>query len=275
MSARPTDTNSSWPLKGIRPIDRELLRSQVRESQPVKNFMIENFLDEDFAEEVHACFPSFEETKQLGGVSFTNVNEQNKYHLTDSSLFQQPLLNLDEMIRSQYFCDLMSYAFDIPDLMGDAELNGGGIHQTGPGGRLDVHVDFNYIEERHLYRRMNILLYFNKDWRDDWGGNIELWDSEVKNCVHSFPPSFNRCVVFETNEISFHGVTPVKCPASVVRQSFAGYYYTNEPPEWWKGESHSTLFKARPNEKLKGAILMPASKMFTKLRRLKSRLRHR
>jgi Rps23 Pro-64 3,4-dihydroxylase Tpa1-like proline 4-hydroxylase len=247
----------------------------VDDSQPVKNFMIENFLDDDFANEVHASFPSFSETKQLGGVSFTNVNEQNKYHLTDSKLFKQPLLKLDEMIRSPYFCDLMSHAFGIPHLVGDAKLHGGGIHQTGPGGRLDVHVDFNYIEDQDLYRRMNILIYFNKDWHDDWGGNIELWDSKVKNCIHSFPPSFNRCVVFETNEISFHGVTAVKCPDSVARQSFAGYYYTADPPDWWKGEAHSTVFKARPDEKLKGSILMPASKMVRQLRQLKSKLRRK
>ena len=273
MSTNSTVSDPPWPLKGIRPIDRDSLRAQVHDSQPVKNFMIENFLGDEFADEIHASLPSFEETKQLGAISFTNVNEQNKYQLTDPKLFKSPLLRLDEMIRSPYFCDLMSYAFDIPHLVGDAELRGGGIHQTGPGGRLDVHVDFNYIEDRNLYRRMNSLIYFNKDWQADWGGNIELWDSKVKNCIHSFSPSFNRCVVFETNEVSFHGVTAVQCPESVARQSFAGYYYTAEPPDWWKGEAHSTVFKARPNEKMKRAILMPASKIFKQLRRLKRKLR--
>ena len=85
MSTNSTVSDPPWPLKGIRPIDRDSLRAQVHDSQPVKNFMIENFLGDEFADEIHASLPSFEETKQLGAISFTNVNEQNKYQLTDPS----------------------------------------------------------------------------------------------------------------------------------------------------------------------------------------------
>ena len=108
-----------------------------------------------------------------------------------------------------------------------------------------------------LHRRLNILIYFNKDWKPDWGGNIELWDADVKKCHHSFSPVFNRCVVFETNEISYHGVTAVKCPEGMSRKSFAAYYYTKEAPKHWTGVSHSTIFKARPDEVLKGNVMMP------------------
>ncbi|MAI81153.1 MAG: hypothetical protein CL917_19585 [Deltaproteobacteria bacterium] len=275
MSVHLTADAASWPLKGIQAIDRVALREQVSQSQPVKNFMIENFLDHDFAEQVHAELPSFEEAKQMGGITFTNVNEQNKYQLTNSKLFKPAVRKLDELIRSPYFCELLSEAFDIPNLVGDASLQGGGIHQTGPRGHLDVHVDFNYMDGQDLYRRMNILIYLNKDWQQEWGGNIELWDAKVKNCIHSFLPSFNRCVVFETNEVSYHGVTAVTCPETEARRSFAGYYYTNEAPDWWDGKVHSTVFKARPNEKIKGAVLMPAEKIATKLRKIKGRLRGR
>jgi hypothetical protein len=122
-------------------------------------------------------------------------------------------------------------------------------------------VDFNYIKERELHRRINILVYFNKDWKKEWGGNIELWDTDVKVCHHSFMPIFNRCVVFETSDISYHGVSAVKCPEGVSRKSFAGYYYTKEAPAHWDGEAHSTIFRARPDEKLKGSVLMPAEKL--------------
>jgi len=256
-------------LNGIKPIDPDALKNQVCSAEPVKNFTIENFLDENFANEVHDCFPSFEEAKGLGSQTASTVNEQNKYQVTDSTVFKPPLLRLHEMLASDYFCNLLSHAFDIPKIIPDAELSGGGIHQTGPRGHLDVHVDFNYIKERKMFRRMNILVYFNKNWEKDWGGNIELWDADVKNCIHSFSPSFNRCVVFETNEISYHGVTAVKCPEGNARKSFAAYYYTLEEPEWWDGTAHSTRFKARPNEKLKGSVLMP----FEKVRRIGRKIR--
>src|SRR4029079_552184 len=114
--------------------------------------------------------------------------------------------------------------------------------------------------QRDLHRRLNILLYFNKNWREEWGGNIEVWDQDVKTCVHSFSPIFNRCVVFETNEISFHGVSAVRCPEGLSRKSFAAYYYTKEAPAHWTGKYHDTIFKARPDEKLKGRVLMPLEK---------------
>jgi Rps23 Pro-64 3,4-dihydroxylase Tpa1-like proline 4-hydroxylase len=75
-------------------------------------------------------------------------------------------------------------------------LDGGGLHQTGPRGRLDVHVDFNYIAARRLHSRLNILIYFNDGWLPEWGGQLKLWNSEVSECVHSIDPIFNRYVIF-------------------------------------------------------------------------------
>ncbi len=133
-------------------------------------------------------------------------------------------------------------------------------------GHLDVHVDFNYLEERQLHRRLNILIYFNKDWDPEWGGNIELWDKDVKVCHQSFSPIFNRCVVFATSEHSYHGVTAVRCPEDRTRRSFAAYYYTKEAPPHWDGAVHSTNFKARPDEVLKGHVLMPLERAGQRLR---------
>ena len=67
-------------------------------------------------------------------------------------------------------------------------------------------------------------------------------------------PLINRCVVFETSDISFHGVEPVTCPPDVARKSFAGYYYTEDPPPNWDGKMHSTVFKPRPDEQLRDLV---------------------
>jgi hypothetical protein len=131
---------------------------------------------------------------------------------------------------------------------------------TGPGGRLDVHVDFNYMKNRKLHRRVNLLLYLNSSWDDAWGGQLQLWDRNVEHCEAEIHPLFNRCVIFETSEISYHGVVPVSPRAPFPRKSFATYYYTREGPAGWNGVSHSTIFRARPDEKLKARVLMPAEK---------------
>jgi hypothetical protein len=245
--------------KIINPIDRDALRDRVRASTPVPNFCIDGFLDEAFAERVLAAYPSFEEASKLGR-SFSAVNEQKKIQITDSGLFAEPVAELHRALAAPEFTEMLSHVFDIPNLLADPQLDGGGMHQTGARGHLDVHIDFNFIEDRQLHRRLNILVYFNKDWRPEWGGEIELWDPEVKNRVHAYQPLFNRCVVFETNEVSYHGVTAVKCPPDRSRKSFAAYYYTKEAPAHYTGENHSTIFKARPDEVFKGSVLMPLEK---------------
>jgi 2OG-Fe(II) oxygenase superfamily len=262
----------------INPIDRDWLRSQVRQSKPVPNFKIDNFLDEEFADRVLEAFPSYDEALKVGR-SFAAVNEHKKVQVTDVALFAEPVAQLNAALAAQEFLDTLSYVFDIPNLIADDHLIGGGIHQTGPRGFLDVHIDFNYIEERLLHRRLNILIYFNRNWKKEWGGNIELWDENVKVCHHSFSPIFNRCVVFATNEISYHGVTAVKCPTDRTRKSFAAYYYTREAPIGWAGENHTTIFKARPNEVMKGRVLMPLESakrnMVEAFRGLKKKLKRR
>lgn len=240
----------------IRPIDREALRARVRQATPFPNFCIDQFLEPEFAEQVAAAFPSFEEANRLGR-SFSAVNERGKVQMTDASQFAEPIQALNEALASPEFLELLGDVFEIPNLLPDDQLTGGGLHQTGPRGHLDVHVDFNYIEDRELHRRLNILIYFNKDWADSWGGHVELWDRDVRVCHHSFAPIFNRCVVFATSPISYHGVTAVRCPEGQSRKSFAAYYYTREAPEGWDGRVHSTLFRARPNEHIKGKVLMP------------------
>jgi 2OG-Fe(II) oxygenase superfamily len=249
----------------INPIDKEALRERVRTAAPVPNFCIDNFLEESFADTVLAAYPTYAEATKVGR-SFTAVNEKGKVQVTDSSTFAEPIAELNRTLASPEFLDVLSYVFDMPNLLADPELVGGGIHQTGSRGHLDVHVDFNFIAERELHRRLNILIYFNKGWKPEYGGNIELWDEDVKVCHHSFSPIFNRCVVFETNEISFHGVTAVKCPEGQARKSFAAYYYTKEAPAHWKGVAHSTIFKARPDEVIKGNVMMPLEKAGHKLR---------
>jgi Rps23 Pro-64 3,4-dihydroxylase Tpa1-like proline 4-hydroxylase len=156
---------------------------------------------------------------------------------------------------------MMSDLIGIPNLIYDPNLIGGGIHETNSGGHVDVHLDFNYIKEKNLHRRLNILIYFNKDWQEEYGGYLDIWDRDIKKCYGAFSPIFNRICGFATSEISFHGVTPLTCPPNVMRRSFACYYYTKKAPAGWDGEYHSTVFKARPNEWIKGTVLMPTEEI--------------
>ncbi|WP_417585030.1 2OG-Fe(II) oxygenase [Nitrincola sp.] len=252
------------------------LKEKMDKAEPYPYFCIDNFLNENFAEEVYQSFPRYEDSLKVGR-EFTAVNEKKKVQVTNYELFPEPIKKLSDLLASEELLQHLSYIFDIKDLIADPNLAGGGIHQTDRGGHLDVHIDFNYIKDKDLHRRLNLLLYFNKDWKEEYGGYLDLWDKDVKHRHGYFEPKFNRLCGFVTSSISYHGVTPIKCPEGIVRQSFATYYYTKEAPEGWNGESHSTIFKPRPNEYLKGYVEMPLENLkrnfINKARNLKNKLK--
>lgn len=244
-------------LSSMHPLAQASLAQQMHDAPAFPHFCIDDFLETEFADEVHDAFPTYRQAERLGD-AFNALNERKKIQITDATLFPAPILRLHDILASDQFVAALSRISGIEGLLADPTLSGGGIHETNQGGRLDVHVDFNFNEASGLYRRLNVLVYFNKDWAASFGGQLDLWDAEVKHCVGSFAPNFNRMACFATSEISWHGVTPVTCPTELTRKSFAAYYYTKETPPEWGGVKHSTLFRPRPHEFWRGKVAMPA-----------------
>ena len=241
----------------IRQLDVQSLAKAFRAQQPYPSVIIDDFLDRDFVREVARSYPDFS-AAEAQDRQFKAVNEKRKIEITNSELFPTPVKRLADYCASQEFRNVLSEITGVRNLLWDPTFTGGGMHQTASHGLLDVHVDFNRLDD--LYRRVNLLLYLNEDWNEAWGGRLELWDRDVKKCHHSLLPVLNRCVIFETSEFSYHGVTALTCPPDVVRRSFALYYYTKEPPSEVASHSHSTIFRPRPHEHLKRFVLMPAEK---------------
>ena len=119
-------------------------------------------------------------------------------------------------------------AFGIPDLT--METIGGGYHLIPPGGYLKVHTDFNRSPNTTLYRRLNLLIYLNEDWQDE-GGRLELWGPVRRE--KTIAPEFNRTVVFETSDHSWHG-HPI--PASRWRCSVAAYFFSKSVPGGYRAD---------------------------------------
>lgn len=130
-------------------------------------------------------------------------------------------------------------------MLGDNELFGGGLHQSIKGAFLNVHVDYNIHPKTKFHRRLNVIIYMNKKWHDEYEGHLELWHltDNDKIMLERIAPQFNRCVIFETNEISFHGhPKPLKTPEGVNRKSIATYYYTENRPEDEIAAEHNTVY---------------------------------
>lgn len=134
----------------------------------------------------------------------------------------------------------------IEGLLPDPYLAGGGQHQTGRGGRLKVHSDFNVHPSLPLSRRLNMLVYLNDPWEESWGGGLELWNRDMTRAEVTVPPVFGQVAIFTCSDISFHGLPdPLQCPQGTYRKSLAFYYYTADGTT---PEPRSTLWKERPGE---------------------------
>lgn len=142
------------------------------------------------------------------------------------------LLNALAAFNSYPFLNFLEKLTGIPKLLPDPYFHGGGLHQILSGGKLAVHTDFNQLDAIHLYRRLNVLLYLNKNWKAEYNGELELWNQNMTQCEVAIPPLFNRLVVFNTNKKSFHGhPKPLNTPEGITRKSIALYFYTAQPNE--------------------------------------------
>ena len=151
----------------------------------------------------------------------------------------------------QIFVDFLERLTGITGLIPDPHYEGGGLHQIRRGGFLKVHADFNRHNRLPLDRRVNVLLYLNRDWKEAFGGHLELWNRAMTGCEARVLPIFNRMVIFTTTDFAYHGhPDPLTCPPNRARRSMAWYYYTNGRPVSEVSYTHTTLFRARPDESI-------------------------
>lgn len=138
---------------------------------------------------------------------------------------------------------------NIPSLIPDPYFSGGGYHETGRGGYLGVHADFRVNETLHVHRRINVIIYLNENWPEEYGGNLELWERDMSKCRATVRPLFNRCVVFNTDADSYHGhPDPLTCPPDAYRRSIALYYYTASKEIYKEVPNMGTVYQARPTD---------------------------
>jgi len=212
---------------------------------PFPHTVIEDFASPDALRGVIEEFP----TKDHPNWTHMFDPDQNKFASNDMRLLGPRTRHMIQALNDAPVINFLEKLTGISGLVPDPHLAGGGLHEMRPGGMLRVHADFNFHKQILLDRRINLLLYLNENWQTSYGGQLELWDTEMRGAVKTVEPVFNRCVIFETTDNSYHGnPNPVSCPPDRTRRSIAMYYYTNGRPEKEVSSSHGTLFRKRPGE---------------------------
>ena len=226
MSAANSRASSAFDLSSWTLEKRRAASAVYSEAQPFPHIHLQDFLDAQVARGLAAEFP------EAGSPEWNHYKHYNEHKLALTKRDRLPhgLGQLVDELSTPEFTCWLSELTGIPHLIPDPDLAGGGLHQSGRGGFLNVHADFTaHHHHPHWRRRVNLILYLNEGWRDEWGGAIELWDREMTRCVTKIPPRLNHAVIFNTDEYSYHGLPdPLTCPAEISRKSVALYYYTVE-----------------------------------------------
>lgn len=218
---------------------------EYQTARPFSHIFFDDFLPSEALDEVLKEFPDIDNPQWH---LFKSETDNDKFGSTKYELIPPYTRYVLDQLNTPPFLRFLEKLTGIEHLIPDPYYQGGGMHQTKRGGWLGIHVDFTRNEELRLYRRINVLLYLNKEYEDEYGGHLELWDEKMERCHKKIAPIFNRLAIFTTSENSHHGhPDKLNFPEGVTRKSLAWYYYTAENGANMKQEL-DTHFKARPGK---------------------------
>jgi hypothetical protein len=238
------------------------IKTQYKSVYPFPHIIIDNFFDENILNK------SLEELKSFEDWGFDHSQRDMEVNKFMTPWCSENLIELENAAPiSRYILDylnspevlkFLSELTGIENLIPDNTFFGGGIHKISKGGKLAVHADYSFHRNTGHHRRINLLLYLNKNWQSEWNGNLELWSPDMSKKIADIEPLFNRAVIFNITNDALHGhPKPLNTPENVDRYSFALYYFTeNRPKEEIErnlrdGDQSSVLWVETPEETVK------------------------
>lgn len=219
-------------------------QSQYSSANPFPHAVFDNFLPEELLTQILQNFPNEKVNSEINFEMGYAGKHKRQIPPIQCSSFNR---NLFAFLNSEPILKFIESITGIDKLLPDPYFAGGGFHETTKGGLLGIHADFRVNKELNLNRRVNMIIYLNENWKEEWGGALELWDKGMSAAQKTVYPVLNRCVIFNTDQDSFHGhPDPLACPDEVSRKSIALYYYTASESVLFETPAHDTMYKARP-----------------------------
>jgi Rps23 Pro-64 3,4-dihydroxylase Tpa1-like proline 4-hydroxylase len=241
--------------------DAEKIRADFQADKGVttKFAAIDDLLPEELARRIYEKFPPLDEMRLLD--SF----REKKYTSKAMEKFDSLIFDITFAFQDERVIGKVAELTDIKDPKGDPHLYAGGISAMAKGHFLQPHLDNSHDFEQKNYRVLNLLYYITPEWNPANGGNLELWDEEVKHPVE-IPSLFNRLVLMSTNDKSWHSVNEVKTDGA--RCCISNYYFSPHSPNGYE-TTHVTYFQARPEQTLRRIVTKVDSDLRTALRKIK------
>ena len=229
-----------------------LFTEEYNKAEPFQHIVFDGILPDELIARILADFPSAVRENATHDKVFTigyGGDHKRQIMPEDCDRFSRELFLF---FNSRPMLQFLEGLTGIDSLLPDPYFTGGGYHEITKGGRLGVHADFRINPQLHVQRRLNMLIYLNPEWNDDWKGQLELWSRDMKECKQRVSPLLNRCVVFNTEADTWHGhPDPLEVPDGISRKSIALYYYTASRRVYEETPRRSTMYVARPNDSAK------------------------
>jgi 2OG-Fe(II) oxygenase superfamily len=253
----------------LEPLERDLpgLAASYAAAAPFPHAVLDDLIPPDVLArlvEEHEAVPDESWTPYL------HLNER-KFANNRPATWGPTLRAVADALQDERFVRFLEALTGFEGLVTDPALDGAGLHRSLRGGFLNVHADFTaHHSDPNLRRRVNLLLFLNRDWDPAWGGALELWARDMSGCVTAIEPRANRIVVFSTDETAHHGHPgKLACPPEVARRSLALYYFRPEA----QVPVRSTRYRSRPGDGLRGLGIHLDSGALRLYDRAKRRLR--
>jgi Rps23 Pro-64 3,4-dihydroxylase Tpa1-like proline 4-hydroxylase len=212
----------------------------------IQTCYIDDLLDDNDAREIYDFFPDKENLLQMKDL------REYKYVGMQMNKFNPILEEIIYAFQSPKVVNIISEITGFEELLPDESLYAGGISLMEYGCFLNPHLDNSHDKNRNNYRVMNLLYYVTPNWKEDYGGNLELWDNGLKQPCRTIHYKFNRLVIMVTNKTSWHSVSKINYQGR--RCCVSNYYFSSKPAEAEK-YFHVTSFRGRPEQGLRDIVL--------------------
>lgn len=205
------------------------LRKSFLAGEPFNHIVVDEFFLPEVAEKLVSEFPAYD--SPLWHAHYNNSIE-NKKAANHWDKFPKTTYSTLHYLCGSIFETIVSIVTGNVNVHADVGLHGGGWHAHTTNGKLNVHLDYNIHPKLGMQRHYNLIVYMTPNWQPEWNGGLELWSHDevtgkAKECHTVIENKFNRAVIFDTTQNSWHGLpADLKCPEGVVRQSLAVYYVT-------------------------------------------------
>ena len=224
--------------------ESERLREVFHNAKPWPHLVIDDILRQDIAIRAAANFPKLGKVRSRLAWLLQARSFERRVERHDPAI-----VKLFEELHGRRFTSWLERLTGIDHLDPDMDMIGAGIHQGGNGSFLRVHADHNtHPHDTKRFRRVNVLLYLNETWKQEWNGDLELWDRHAIGCEKRVEPIINRCIVMAVDDTSYHGYGPLRLPNGLTRNALAAYYYSDVAAEGQTHDPHPTTLPRLKNQ---------------------------